>query len=278
MNVGVFSNAPAYAGLSPEVMAEQMKAAGFDSVQLYLTMPDLPDHPSQLSEEACARIRNAFQSQGIKIITLGAFGNIAHPDPTRRREAIELVRHAAMWAKAIGTDMVSTMTGSYNVQDEWLDHPFNHSTEALISAISGISEANSIAADYGVKLCVEPYYLSIVDTSERMLQVLQAVGPNLGVMYDPAAMVGPDRIHNSKEALTHDFKLLFEHFYIVHVEDVYFENGEPHFVKPGLGGIDWTASYELLRTYRWNGPIVIEVHTDVEEQRQNILRGVGRVS
>ncbi|WP_308633905.1 sugar phosphate isomerase/epimerase family protein [Paenibacillus silvisoli] len=273
MGIGVFSIF--YHDLTPEAMARQIKEQGFDAVQLYLNMSEVPGHPSELDDAACDRIKEAFASEGVSIATLGAFGNIAHPDPSRQKEAIDLVKQACKWAARIGTDSVSTMTGSYNAEDEWSDHEFNHTQEALERLIPVVKDLAQTAGEHGLKLCLEPYYHSIADTAERTRLLIEASGSNVGVMYDPAAMVGPDRIRDSAQALRDDFRILFDSFLVAHVEDVAFIDGKPQFVLPGKGGIDWDEYYRLLRVYRWRGPTIIEIHEQLDTQLSQVKRGLG---
>ena len=264
LEYGAFSYHYANGDLSS--VASAIARDGFQYVQL----SELPVHPAELTSALCHRVRQTFLDHNIRISNFYVHGNLSHPDKYVRGDAIHRLRAMIRWVRLLGTDTISAMPGSLDPRNEWNPHPENASQAALEKLADVVRELAAYAADHGVSVCLEPYFFSVAHTAERMKHLIDYAGRNVGVMFDPAATIGPDRADDSTSALEHDLSILGDHLHVVHVEDLIFKGDSPSFVLPGEGIVDWSTCYQLLKEYGWNGPLHLEIPREYDAQRARI--------
>lgn len=251
--------------------AAAMKKAGYDAVQLSrLTVPY-----KESTEAVCWEVKAMFDEQGLPITNFFVHGNLSHPDEAVRHAAAEDVKAMCRTVRYLGTNILSLMPGSLDPHDEWAYHPDNDSEEAFDRLVGTVRELAAYAARYDVVLCFEMFFLSVVSTAERMRRFIDSTGPNVRVMYDPGAAVGPDRASDSAKAMKQDFQWLAKDIAVVHVEDIAFTDGVPRYVLPGQGIIHWDTYYCLLQSIDWNGPIHLEINEAIMEQKSEINKAFG---
>lgn len=260
---------------TPEEVARQLEAWGFNAVQLYFQFRDLRIPRERVDRDVALRLGRAFAN--LKIVCIDGFINPVHPDSAYRQRELASLEPVFQWARTMGTDTIGMMTGSYNSADPWGDHPFNHTRKALQELIDVMKDIVAEAERHNVRLCLEPCFLSVADTPQRTHQLLEAVGSDrLGVMFDPAALVGPRDEHRSGELIAEAYRLMGEQIWISHFEDILFTPQGLRYVPMGEGVIDFDAYFRVLRDANFRGDLIIEAAgRTLEAQRARIQEELG---
>lgn len=218
---------------------ERLAKFGYDAIEL-IGEPDAYD---------TKRVRNLVNDYGIEVSSICSIYNqerdLAHPDPNKRRQAIEYVKRVADMSAEVGAPVMivaPTANGKTaslaNFDDEvkW--------------AIEGIREGAEYAAKLNVNLCIEAwnryetYMLNRLDQAVEMWKEVNL--PNVGIMGDVFHMNIEEEniaeaIRQSGDALIH-----------VHLAD---SNRK----APGLGHVDFAPVLQALKDIDYKGYLSFEI-------------------
>src|SRR5581483_1018568 len=259
MKLGIFSDV--IAARDPEELAAKTRGNGFECVQLRLTVPGVDLSPEGISERDAARVRRAFEREGIEIAALAAYTNLTHPDPDRRRQNVEGFKRRLHWARALVTRLVATETGTFNPRSEWDADPYND-TEAAWQELLAILEPcvrEAEAADAVIAL--EAYVENVMSTAERARAVVEHFGPaHVQLVMDPNNYFTPALLERQDEVLRHVFRQVGRFIALAHAKDVRPVPGQRKCALPraGTGVLNWPLFVHLLRESGYDGALVIE--------------------
>lgn len=244
---------------SPEAVAGAIREYGFDSVQLRLRFPGMDLRPGSLTTASCRRIHAAFAAKGLHIAALAAYTNLIHPDRDRRAANLSGFRQLLSHCRYLGTAAIATEAGTFNADDEWGDHPRNRSKAGFQEMVDVVGQVATWAEQEGVILCLEPYVLTALHSARTCQRLIAAVNsPYVKLVIDPAGLIQAEDVERQDAVLTEAFALCGEHCALAHAEDVYFTNGEPHFVAAGTGSLDYVLYTRQLLSCGFRGTLILE--------------------
>lgn len=275
MKLGIFSNVLA-AG-SPEELAAKVRALGFECVQLWPPVPGVDLTPQGITEAACARVRRAFETEGIAIAALSGYTNLVHPDPERRQRDLEGFRHWLRWCRSLGAGIVVTETGTFNRQSEWAGDPYNETEEAWRIFLDVLEPLVRQAAQYDVTIALEAYVENVVHSPERARAAIEATAsPHLRILMDPCNYFRPEMLNRQEDVLRHVFATVGEYIVLAHAKDVRAIPGRRTCELPraGTGVLNYPLYIRLLRDAGYDGALIIEHlrEPEIPETRDYVRR------
>jgi sugar phosphate isomerase/epimerase len=156
------------------------------------------DVDALLASQASAReYRQMIADAGLTISALSCHNNPLHPDRATSRIADDVFRKTVRLAEQLEVPVVVTFSGCPGDSDEakhpsWVTCPWPPEFLDVLEwqwekqAIPYWCGAARFAADHGVKVALEAHPGFLVYNTDTALKLRQAVGPNLGVNFDPS--------------------------------------------------------------------------------------------
>lgn len=260
MKLGIF--AKVFARRSLEETLDAVTAHGLSVIQFNLACVGLPSMPAVIEPETAARIRRATQARGIEIAALSGTFNMIHPDRNVRREGLQRLEALAAQARPLGASLITLCTGTRDDADMWKHHPENDSPESWRDLLATMTAAVEIANRHDVTLGVEPERNNVVSSARHCRKLLDTLRtPRLGVVLDPANLIGGINALENRLLLEEAADLLAGEVVLAHVKD----RGADGTVKPpGQGIVDFPHYFHLLRTTGYQGPLIIHGLTEAE--------------
>jgi sugar phosphate isomerase/epimerase len=200
MKLGLFT--PVFGRLSTSEMLARVKALG--KVQaLELGTGGWPgsDHldlDSLVNDQRRADdYRAMLADAGLTISALSCHGNPLHPNPTIAHSYDDVFRKTVCLAQRLDVPVVVTFSGCPGDADDakhpnWITTPWPPEFLDVLEwqwekkAIPYWCGASSFAANHGVKVALEAHPGFLVYNVDSALRLRHAVGPNLGVNFDPS--------------------------------------------------------------------------------------------
>ena len=113
------------------------------------------------------------------------------PDPRERATGIAEMQHMCRVTRWLGAGNLYLRPGSVNPNGSWYPHPDNAKPETFQVLVDSVRQVCDAAEQEGVLLAVEGHALSILDTPERIRDLIDAVGSEtLRFNADPVNFVG----------------------------------------------------------------------------------------
>jgi sugar phosphate isomerase/epimerase len=159
---------------------------------------DHMDVDALLAGQGSAReYRQMIADAGLTISALSCHNNPLHPDRATARIADDVFRKTVRLAEQLEVPVVVTFSGCPGDSDEakhpsWVTCPWPPEFLDVLEwqwekqAVPYWCGAARFAADHGVKVALEAHPGFLVYNTDTALKLRQAVGPNLGVNFDPS--------------------------------------------------------------------------------------------
>src|SRR5438128_2892532 len=147
---------------SIEAVAEAVRAADLDAVQLNLESAGLEPLPAALDQATAARIGEAFARQDVEVAAVSGTFNAIHPDAAWRAECIRRVGLLAGLCGPLGTRVSTLCTGTRHATNMWRWHPENARPEAWKEMVETMRALVRHAEASGVDLAFEPEVVNVV--------------------------------------------------------------------------------------------------------------------
>lgn len=251
-----------------EDVAKAIRAAGLTAIQLSLESAGLEDLPATLDEPTCARIRAAFDRQGVAISAVSGTFNAIDPDSARRVESIRRVALLASRCHALGTSVITQCTGTRHPSNMWRHHPANAQPDAWADCVTTMRALTREAESAGVTLAFEPETVNVVDTAAKAVRLIEEVGSSrLRIVMDPANYFHPAMLPRMDEVLEEVFELVGGYIALAHAKDVRLSaSGDGECVRPaaGQGVLNYAAYNRLLNASGYNGGLVMHSLSEAE--------------
>jgi sugar phosphate isomerase/epimerase len=200
MKLGVFT--PVFGPLKvPEMLAKVRAFGKIEAVELgtggwpggdHLDVDGLLDNKSRTCD-----YRKMLTDAGLTISALSCHNNPLHPDAATAKTADELFRKTVRLAEQLQVPVVVTFSGCPGDSDgarypNWVTQPWPPEFLEVLEwqwekkTIPYWCAASQFAGDHGVKVALEAHPGFIVYNVDSALRLRAAVGPNLGVNFDPS--------------------------------------------------------------------------------------------
>ena len=159
---------------------------------------DHMDVDALLANQGSAReYRQMIADAGLTISALSCHNNPLHPDRATARIADDTFRKTVRLAEQLEVPVVVTFSGCPGDSDDakhpsWVTCPWPPEYLEVLEwqwekqAVPYWCGAARFAADHGVKVALEAHPGFVVYNVDTALKLRQAVGPNLGVNFDPS--------------------------------------------------------------------------------------------
>jgi sugar phosphate isomerase/epimerase len=200
MKLGLFT--PVFGKLDVKEMLAKVRA--LEKVQaIELGTGGWPGHDHMdvdalLASQGSAReYRQMIADAGLTISALSCHNNPLHPDRATARIADDTFRKTVRLAEQLAVPVVVTFSGCPGDADDakhpsWVTCPWPPEFLEVLEwqwekqAVPYWCGAARFAADHGVKVALEAHPGFLVYNTDTALKLRQAVGPNLGVNFDPS--------------------------------------------------------------------------------------------
>lgn len=237
-----------------EARLDEAKAHGIECVQVGMSCAGLPDMPDEIPPDLPGRFHREAAARGMRIASVQGTFNMCHPDPAHRRDGLRKLR---VIAEAFPKMPIHICTGTRNPTSMWRKHPENHSPEAWRDMAACIREAATIAEQSKAVLAFEPEVNNVVDTARKARRILDETGSAyLKVTIDPANLFPLGTLPRMKEILEEAFALVGRDIALAHAKDLD-RDGDAGHKAAGQGLLDYSLYLQLLRQYRFSGPILL---------------------
>jgi sugar phosphate isomerase/epimerase len=274
MKLGVFSQA-LDAGSAAEA-ATKIRELGLQGINIHRQLPD--DLLSTLpSAERCRQVRDAYLAAGLEIVGFAGYRNLIHPDAAEREAGLRLMEHWIRHARDLGTTLVATETGTLDPRP-WSWHPDNASPATWDRLLDALRRLTGIAAEHGVTVGVEPFSGNVVNSAARARAMLdQVASPALGIVFDPANLLGPENADRRDEVIAAGLRLLAPEIVLAHAKDYAppkTAGDRPTLPAAGQGIIDFARYLRGLQEVGYRGHVILEhlKEPEIPAARDLILR------
>lgn len=250
-----------------EDVAEVIRAYGFDAVQLNLHSAGLPSLPDELTRDLALRIGDIFRERELAVAAISANFNAIHPDPATRAEGIRRAGVLASRCEALGTRILTLCTGTRNADDMWRSHPDNADPSAWRDLLQTTRHLLRFAEEYNLMLVFEPEVVNVIDSAAKAERLLEEVNsPRLRVLLDPANLIGPQDLPDTRPVLRDMFQRLGPYIALAHAKDVAPPlpgDKECRRVTAGQGRLDYAYYLAQLEGCGFNGALILH---DLDER------------
>src|ERR1043166_1017027 len=271
MHLGIFTKIfvrPTLEGALDAVAAHGLRWMQFNFACAGL--PNLPDE--EIAPALLSNLRQQLDARGLSMAAVSGTFNMAHPDPQQRGEGLRRLPFLAAACRELEVPVITLCPGTRDPQDMWRHHPENSSPEAWRDLTETLSEALTVAAQFGVTLAFEPEVSNVVDSARqgrRLLDEMQS--PHLKVVMDAANLFASGKLPRMREVLNEAFQLLGADIVLAHAKDLD-RDGEAGHQAAGTGLLDYDYYLRLLHQSGFRGALLL--HSLAESQVDQSVRFV----
>jgi sugar phosphate isomerase/epimerase len=280
VELGIFART--FRRATPGAVAVAVASAGFALTHLNLNAFGQPTIPGEGSVGGLdvPGIRAAFDRHGVEIWGVSATYNTIRADRARRMRETAAAAAFIPAVASLGAGVVTLCSGTRDPVDMWRRHPANDDPGAWRDLRETLEMLLPAAAAAGVRLGIEPEPGNVVSDAGRARRLLDelAVDADLvGIVLDPANLVGPSSAADQKRILTTAFDSLGESVVCLHAKDVTDSSRaaglSPGAAAAGTGLLDYDLVFELHRGLPQPVPVIIQDATedDVARTRAYLL-------
>ena len=238
-----------YAGLPSEEAAKRIKADGFSGVTLEGIFADVRFDPLAPDWEAANKITSCLDRNGIKVVGLYGYYNVVAPDPENRKRGEQRMQFLIENWKRLGSNNISTETGSLNPQSEWNDSPENATEAAYQQCRASLEKFARLAEKTGAVISIEPYWKNVIGSAERAQRLFRDVpSPALKLVMDPCNYFRKADLARMQPMLEDIFQRVGKQTVIAHAKDVKAapDADDTELPASGKGVLDYPLYLRLL--------------------------------
>jgi sugar phosphate isomerase/epimerase len=238
-----------YADLPLEEAARKIKADGFSAVVLEGIFADVRFDPLAPDWKAADKITNCLERSGIKVVGLYGYYNVVAPNPETRQRGEQRMQFLIENWKRLGSNNISTETGSLNPQSEWDDSPENATEAAYQRCRTSLEKFARQAEKTGAVVSIEPYWKNVIGSVERTERLFRDIpSPALKLVMDPCNYFRKAELAQMQPMLKDIFQRVGQQTVLAHAKDVKATAGADDTELPyaGKGVLDYPLYLRLL--------------------------------
>lgn len=225
-------------------LIEKAAGMGFDAFTLPVEEPELID---------IATVKSVLAEHPLRLHVSGAYGpdrDLTHEDPTVRQNSLNYMRQSMEICASLG---VKIMAGpAYSAVGKRRKISTEQKQREWDLAVTGLTLAGKMAADYGITLAIEPLNRFETDLINTAAQVKQLIGD----IDLPSVKIHLDTFHMNIEE-----ENLYDAIVLAGEDLVYVDVSESHRGTPGKGQVNWVDVAHGLRDIHYRGDCIIESFT-----------------
>jgi len=246
-----------FRGLSLEEMLDRVAGAGLEAIEVGTGgyPGNVHCNPSELlaNEGKLKNYKQRIEEHGLIISAFSCHGNPIHPDQRVAKQYHKVFEETVLLAERLGVGVVCLFSGCPGGSRDakypnWITYTWPPEYEKVLKwqweevLIPYWRKAAKFAHDHGVRLAIEMHEGFMVYNPATLLQLLEAVGLEIGANFDPGNLfrLGMDPTVAIKYLGKNN--LIF-HF---HAKDVYID---PQ--NTALNGLPDTISHEKIQERFW---------------------------
>ena len=271
-----------YAGLPLEEAAKRIKGDGFSAVALEGIFADVRFDPLAPDWKAADKITGSLDRNGIKVVGLYGYYNVVAPNPETRKRGEQRMQFLIENWKRLGSNNISTETGSRNPQSEWNDSPENATEAAYQQCRASLERFARQAEKTGAVISIEPYWKNVIGSVERTERLFRDIpSPALKLVMDPCNYFRKAQLAQMQPMLKDIFQRVGKQTVIAHAKDVNAaaDTDDTELPYAGKGVLDYPLYLRLLAQFDREIYLAVEHLTlpDVPAARDYVLAQFERV-
>jgi sugar phosphate isomerase/epimerase len=210
-----------YAGLPLEEAAKRIKADGFAAVALEGNFADVRFDPLAPDWKAADKITSCLDRNGIQVVGLYGYYNVVAPNQETRKRGEQRMQFLIENWKRLGSNNISTETGSLNPQSEWNDSPENATEAAYQQCRASLEKFAKMAEKTGAVISIEAYWKNVISSPERTQRLFADIqSPALKLVMDPCNYFRKAQLGQMQPMLKDIFQRVGAQTVIAHAKDV----------------------------------------------------------
>lgn len=265
-----------YAGLPLEEAARRIKADGFAAVVLEGNFADVRFDPLAPDWKAADKIAGFLDRNGIKVVGLYGYYNVVAPNQETRKRGEQRMQFLIENWQRLGSNNISTETGSLNPQSEWNDSPANATEAAYQQCRASLEKFAKMAEKTGAVISIEAYWKNVISSPERTQRLFHDIqSPALKLVMDPCNYFRKAQLDQMQPMLSDIFQRVGAQTVIAHAKDVKAAPSADDTELPcaGKGVLDYPLYLRLLAQLDREMYLAVEHLTlaDVPSARDYVL-------
>jgi len=216
MKLGVVGLLPPWEQIDAAA-ARRVRAAGYRGVSIFFAKP------LEADGAAVRRLKGALDEADLEAAQAnGWYEVLVHPDAATRAAGIRGLQALTRIGRVLDAKTIYVRPGSLSAAGAWYPHPGNYAPAVFDRLVDSLKQAAAAAATEGMMLALEGHVLSLLDTPQRMRDVLDAVGsPALRFNTDPVNFIGTVKdTYDPSRVLDELASLLGKYTVAAHLKDM----------------------------------------------------------
>jgi sugar phosphate isomerase/epimerase len=210
-----------YAGLPLEEACKRIKADGFSGVGLEGNFADVRFDPLAPDWQAAKKITDCLDRNGIQVVGLYGYYNVVAPDPENRKRGEQRMQFLIENWKRLGSNNISTETGTLNTESEWSDSPENATEAAYQQCRASLEKSARMAEKTGAVISIEPYWKNVIGSAQRAERLFHDIpSPALKLVMDPCNYFRKADLARMQPMLEDIFQRVGQRTVFAHAKDV----------------------------------------------------------
>jgi len=260
-------------------VTQKVRNAGFIGAQLFI------NRPLEAQNTDIQRVKDAYDASGLEVAQVnGWYEALVNPDDALRAQGVLGLQALARIARQVNAPTTYVRPGGLNPNGHWYAHPDNHSPATFERLVDSLKQVTVVAEREGMLLAIEGHVLSVLDTPQRVRDLLDAVAsPALKFNTDPVNFYGSVRdVHDTRPVLNQLFDLLGADTVVGHAKDLALQDSLVVHIQEviiGSGTLDYDLFLKRFQAYCPDAYLLIEHLPDekVPLARQALLQKAGEV-
>jgi L-ribulose-5-phosphate 3-epimerase len=222
--------------------ARQVRSAGYCGVSIFF------QRPLEADPTAIRRLKSVLDSAGLEVAQAnGWYEVLVNPDDNLRAQGIHGLQALTHIGRLLDAKTVYVRPGSLNPQGAWYPHPENYAPLTFERLVNSLRLAAATAQAEEMVLALEGHVLSLLDTPQRMREVIDAVdSPALKFNTDPVNFVGTVKdAYDPSRVLNDLVTLLGKYTVAAHLKDMAVQDKLVLHIDEVVIG-EGTMDYDLL--------------------------------
>ncbi len=245
LKLGIFTSV--YGELPVDEAARRIRDDGFTGVVCDYAFKDVRFDPGNPDWDVVKKVRTALERNGIEVCGLHGYYNVVDPVEDRRKAGEARIDLLIRNWKRFGSPIISTETGTYNKDSEWVESPDNYTEKGYAGCRAAFERLARAAEKTGAIIAIETYWRNIIDSPARTERLFKDIpSPSLKLTMDPCNYFRNEDLKRMKPMLEEIFRRVGRETVLAHAKDVKNAPNGPDLPAAGLGELDYPLYLRLL--------------------------------